>query len=341
MKNIWFPSLSILLIYLIVQLSGPAPWQQTEEILVAEALEHLEAKKSDHRPQMSVSGVSVEAGRRLVQEGIGASKKGRETDRQSKHFVCTSCHNIQREDPDLTVVDPQARLEYVRDKGLPFLQGSALYGVVNRSSFYNGDYEKKYGDLVRPARHDIRNAIQLCATECAQGRPLTEWEMESVVAYLWTIGLKISDLDLSEKERQRISEALQQKRPDAELAQLIRDHYLQASPATFVLPPEDRQAGYEAIGDPENGKWIYDLSCMHCHARKRYSFFELDNSEMTFEFLEKHFPRYTRYSIYQVARYGTSPMSGKRAYMPHYPLEKMSNQQLEDLRAYIGKHAAN
>ena len=41
---------------------------------------------------------------------------------------------------------------------IPFLQGTALYGAVNRTSFYNGDYEKKYGSLVSKARNDLREA---------------------------------------------------------------------------------------------------------------------------------------------------------------------------------------
>jgi len=56
---------------------------------------------------------------------------------------------------------------------------------------------------------------------------------------------------------------------------------------------------------------------------------------MTFRFLEKHLFVYDRYSIYQVVRWGTSPLTGKKAYMPQYTAEKMSVQQLEDLRAYI------
>ena len=102
---------------------------------------------------------------RIVLGFIGCGK-------QSKHFVCTSCHNIQKEDPDLSIADPQARLEYARDMELPYLPGTTLYGAVNRTSFYNGDYEKKYGDLVKPARNNLREAIQLCAVECSQGRAL-------------------------------------------------------------------------------------------------------------------------------------------------------------------------
>lgn len=68
-------------------------------------------------------------------------------------------------------------------------------------------------------------------------------------------------------------------------------------------------------------------------------FFELDDAQNTFKFLDRHISRYTRYSIYQVARYGTSPLPGKGAYMPQYTMEKMNNQQLEDLRTYIQEQA--
>lgn len=337
-----FISSSIGLFLLLVRLFWPAPAAEvvfSEEMPVSEVLQELGEEAMPHQPDFSIPGVSVEAGRRLVLEGIGSNKNGQSKGRQSKHFVCTSCHNVERDEPDLSKVQPEMKLKFVKERGLPFLQGTALYGVVNRSSFYNGDYDKKYGDLVVKARHDLREAIQLCATECAQGRSLRPWEMESVLAYLWTIDLKMGDLMLNDKEQERITRALRLKKADPETADMVRSHYLQASPATFVTPPEDRIEGYEPQGNPENGKLLYELSCLHCHDDKRYSFFELDNTKMSFQFLKNHFPRYTRYSIYQVARYGTSPLNGKRAYMPHYPLEKMSNQQMEDLRAYIEQMA--
>lgn len=280
-------------------------------------------------PRTDLEGVSADLGRRLVLEGI--SRSGR----QSKHFVCTSCHNTVREDPDLRVSDPEARLRYAAEHDLPFLPGTTLYGVVNRTTYYNGDYDKKYGDLVRPARHDLRGAIQLCATECAQGEALDAVEMESVVAYLWTIDLKVGDLALSVAERDQVERALAGNGDAAAATALLRRHYLPASPATFVTPPPNREEGYAETGRPAHGAIIYERSCLHCHGEQRYSFFNLDQSRYAFEFLAKHFPRYTRYSTYQVVRYGTSPIPGKQAYMPHYPLERMSNQQVEDLRAYL------
>jgi mono/diheme cytochrome c family protein len=278
----------------------------------------------------------VERGRDLVLKGITADIYDQKTTKQSKHFVCTSCHNIEREDPDLRYSDPEARLEYVVEKGLPFLQGTALYGAVNRTSFYNDDYVKKYGDLVEKAKDDLRGAIQLCAVECSQGRKLDPWELESVLAYLWSIQLKMEDLQLEEEEMIAIEGALNNNKDKKEMIALIKSRYLQASPANFVDPPENRKEGYPNIeGQAENGSVIYHQSCLHCHEDKRYSFYKLDDSRFSFQHLEKHISRYTRYSIYQVGRYGTSPMNGKRAYMPNYTLEKMSHQQIEDLRAYI------
>ena len=320
-------------------------WPETEPMVdmetgLAKALELLGDKEQLVKPDYSIPGVSLEVGQDLIFIGKAQKKDGARTRQQSKHFVCTSCHNMEREDPDLRFSDPQARLLYAKKNGLPFLPGTTLYGAVNRTSFYNGDYEKKYGDLVKPARNNIREAIQLCAVECSQGRALEPWEMESVLAYLWTIELKLKDLNLTEEDIDEINQALVGDRGRETMVRMLKRRYLSGSPATFVTPPEDRKKGYEvSMGNPGNGKMIYDLSCKHCHEEGRYAFFELDDSWFSFRFLEKHFPRYTRYSGYQVIRYGTSPITGKRAYMPNYTMEKMSHQQLEDLRAYIEQQA--
>ncbi|MEO0732511.1 MAG: c-type cytochrome [Bacteroidota bacterium] len=301
---------------------------------VTDALRALGAPERADLMVRQLEGVSAELGQRIVLEGelAGGGK-------QSAHFKCTSCHNVVREDPVLVDPDPLARLDYAAEQNLPFLPGTTLWGAVNRDTYYNGDYEKKYGDLVNAARHDLRGAIQLCATECAQGRALDEVEMESVLAYLHTIGLRLRDLDLDQTGYGRINRAIQ-RGGDYNVNGLIRElkqKFLLASPATFVLPPEDRKSGYPVADtpDPTNGARIYDRACLHCHEDQRYSFFALAETEHDYQFLTKHFPRYTRYSVYQVSRYGTSPIPGKRAYMPHYTAERMTDGQLEDLRAYL------
>ena len=309
----------------------------TADMPVAEVLKKLSEEPAPHQPDLTVEGASAERGKEIVLKGHTSHPAGGQSERVSKHFVCTSCHNVNRDEPDLSKTDPLARLHFVKQNGLPFLQGSALYGIVDRRSFYNGDYEKKYGDLVKAARHDLRQAIHLCATECAQGRPLEDWEMESVVAYFWTICLKMSDLGLSDRDMSIINKAAEGRGNQAEAVKMVKSKYLTGMPATFLDPPADRRQGFSKNGDFETGKLIYDLSCLHCHYEKRYAFFNLDDSKLSLEFLSRYFPTYSRYSVYQVARYGTPPVPWKRAYMPHYTKEKMSEQMLEDLRAYIAQ----
>ena len=48
-------------------------------------------------------------------------------------------------------------------------RGTTFYGITNRETWYNDDYYKKYGDLVKPANENLVEAVQLCAMECSQG----------------------------------------------------------------------------------------------------------------------------------------------------------------------------
>ena len=303
---------------------------------VTKVLASLGKDYKDKKPLKSVPGVSAEAGEMLFKQGFAEKVKGGKTKKQSKHFVCTSCHNVEKEEMDLSVSDPQARLEYTAKENLPFLQGTTMYGAVTRETYYNGDYSKKYGDLVEPARNDIRGAIQLCAVECAQGRSLNTWELESILAYLWTLDLKIEDLQLSESE---LADLENGTITDDEKITLVQSKFLQGSPAHFIPPPVDRKAGTGLEGDPENGKLIYVNSCMHCHYRKKYSFLHLDTTRLSFSHLKKKAATYHNHSLYQVTRWGVPSKSGKSSYMPQYPVEKMSDQQLTDLMSYIDQQS--
>ena len=315
------------------------PSESITEKSVVEVLESLGADYSAKKPNMSISGVSVEAGRSIIEDGFAPKPGGGKTGQQSKHFVCTSCHNTQREDPDLTVSDPAARLAYTSDRDLPFLQGTTLYGAVNRDNYYNGDYYKKYGDLVDAARNDVRGAIQLCAVECAQGRSLDDWEVESILAYMWSQQLQMDDLVLSEEEKSIIENAVAGNGDKAEAQKLINSKYLNGSPATFIKPPEDRKMGTGHTGDSKMGMLVYKNSCLHCHKNGEYSFFQMDDHAITHKYLNRKADKYSRQSIYQVTRWGVPPKSGKRSYMPQYTSERMSDQQLADLRAYIRERA--
>lgn len=327
-----------------IVLAGSVEQAQTagQDLSTMSVLDALEAlgKDVDHlKPNLLIANASAEAGERLIKEGFATTGSGKTTRQQSKHFVCTSCHNVVQEDPDLEVMDPQARLEYSELRGIPYLQGTTLYGAINRESFYNGDYYKKYGELVNPARNDLREAVKLCAVECAQGRQLADWELESVIAYLWDIGLQMDDLNFAGEELEWIQMTLDQNKKDQEVIDLIESKYIKASPATFSLPPADRSAGSGLVGEPDNGKLLYDNSCLHCHQNARYSYLHLDDTKLSFKHLKRHMSKYTRHSLYQVVRWGVPVKSGKASYMPQYPQEKMTDQQLADLRAYIESRA--
>ncbi len=306
----------------------------TSDYPVSKLLEVLGDTPLPHKADTDMNRVSVERGRDLVINGL-SDAAGKKSKRVSKHFTCVACHNIEREDPDLANPDPETRLTFARDNNLPFLQGSPLYGIVNRTSFYNGDYVKKYGDLVEPTRHDLREAIALCATECSQGRSLKKWELESILTYLWTIELKVSDLDLSPSEMAMVEKAFEDGSDRNQAIDIIKSKYLDHAPATFVDPPSDRKTGTGLEGDPANGQLIYELSCQHCHFDHPFSYLTLDNDPLTFRHLVKEAGTYNPHSIYQVIRYGTSPTGGDKAYMPQYPEEKLTDQQLADLLAYL------
>ncbi len=284
----------------------------------------------------SIKGVSAQKGYELFHTGFITSERGTKKRKQSKHFVCTSCHNVVKEELDLTKADPEKRLEYTYANDLPFLQGTTMYGAVSRRLFYNDDYEKKYGDLVFAARENIREAIQLCAVECAQGRKLADWEIESLLAYLWTIDLKISDLQLSSDELTSLQASLDGEITDnGPIIETIKSKYLDGSPAHFSDPNIDRALYGMQAGNADNGQKIYESSCLHCHKNQRYSYFNLDTTQMSLRYLKNRINKYNDFSIYQVVRYGVHSIPGRKSYMPHYPLEKMSQQQLLDLRAYI------
>lgn len=282
----------------------------------------------------------VAKGEALIKQGYTTKPNGKQTKRISKYYECTDCHNVQKENPDLSNITPEARLEYAIQNDLPFNQGTTLYGVVNRESWYNGDYVEKYGKKALQARDTLTNAIQLCATECAQGRRLTKWELKAVLHYLWSIQLKLRDLDLPESLVDEIKSQQQSKEKAVSTIQKLKSHYYTASPATFMeaLPVSERKMGKG--GSPKKGKAIYEHSCRTCHRASGPTHYTLDYSVLTFNQLLRHFDDYAEKSIYQVIRYGTSPKMGYRPYMPHYPKERMSRKQVNDLAAYIRQQAS-
>lgn len=214
-----------------------------------------------------------------------------------------------------------------------------MYGIVNREHWYNDDYQLKYGDLVLPSRDTLLNAIHLCSVECSQGRALDTWELEAVMAYLYSIGYKMNDLNFTEAELSTIKNAIETNTGKEKAIALIKSKYFTKSPAKFLdpLPQEARKYGVD--GNPEAGKKIYESSCLFCHKPGRVTEYVLDSEKLTFKHLKKHLSDNTHYSTYEITRKGTYAKNGYKPYMPNYTLERMSHQQLEDLVAYINQQS--
>lgn len=287
-----------------------------------------------------LDSTQVERGQQIVLEGRAQTSPGGGRGKWvSKYYNCNSCHNMVFEEPHALNTDPEARLAYARKNDMPFLQGTMLYGAVSRLRWYNGDYKKKYGEMVKEARHDLRASIQLCATQCAQGRALKEWEMDAVVAYLWTRELNLGNLGIEGQQLSKLQQAAVSPEGRDSLKRWLEAQYVTASPATFADAPPDKAMGYSFEGRPEQGRAIYELGCRHCHRAGQVSGYILDYSRLTFRKLLRDMTEDDQESFYQSIRYGTSPVPGHRPYMPNYTLERMSHQQVEDLRAYVEQQA--
>lgn len=281
----------------------------------------------------------ISKGKDLILLG-GPYNEGKVESRLSKHFVCLDCHNVLPESKFADDNDPESRLKYAKEFNQPYLPGSTLYGITNRTSWFNGDHEKKYGkELIDPARHDLINAIQLCSKECSVGRTLTPEELESVLHFLNGIDLKMKDLNLSAEELQQISATGQSAEQKAENIKLIRSKFVQGYPATFeeAIPVSERKLG--ETGDLENGKFIYEKSCLHCHSPQKTvtdrTVFGSGNDQKSFKWLASYFKKSNGGSVYWITRHGTTSKDHIPQYMPIYSKEKLSDSQIEDLAAYI------
>jgi mono/diheme cytochrome c family protein len=297
-------------------------------------LENLGGKKYNHK----ISKLDLEKAK--IGEDIifkGKSSSGNHRGKLvSIHFVCTDCHNMTRETENAADLSPVSRLAYAEKNNLAFLPGSTLWGLYNRTSWYNGDYVKKYGDIITNAKDSLQNATQVCAKYCSSGRFLESWELEGLMHYFKKNELQVKDLNLTESTKKQL--LYWQKLTTIEkneLREIIEKSYTQAFPATFLetMPRDQRKYGEGA--NSKNGGIIFQRACLSCHANKRVTYLNLDKNSLTANMFWKNIKDYNDLTLYQIIRWGTYKKEGRKQYMPHYTKEKMSNEQIEDLVAYI------
>ena len=281
----------------------------------------------------------AKVGKDLIEKGRTV-RNGKKTKRISKHFVCTDCHNVTREFKGVKG-SSEERLSYAVDNGIPFLAGSTFWGIYNRTSFYNGDYVKKYGDMVDSARDTLQNAVQLCAKYCSSGRYLEDWELEAIMHYYKKGELRVKDLDIPQNDIKNIrSYQKLNEEEKVRLTNVVNGAHDQLYPATFLPAMDLADRKYGVGGNAEVGKKIYEKSCLYCHSGKRVTYLNLGNDKLSAKMFVRNLKNYSDKSLYQIIRYGTYSKPGRKQYMPLYTKEKMSDQQINDLIAYL-KELAN
>ncbi|WCL80415.1 hypothetical protein PPO43_10575 [Saprospira sp. CCB-QB6] len=283
----------------------------------------------------------IQQGKDLIEKGF-TNKDGSSSELLSKTLSCSSCHLSVREEPSLDNLDPQKRLKYVDSNQLSFLPGPSFYGMINRIFFFNNDFAKLYdgphAPLLKDAHFDLRKAMNACNQLFADGRKMEDWEQEAILAYLWTLELKMGELEMKKEDWEKVEYSIKNNRSNARAVNLIRRYYSEVYPAHLVRPPDvrARQMVSPASNSFLNGRKIYEKSCLHCHEEKRYSRFKLDSRQKTFKRLAANFEGKAKLSIYSAHRY----QSGKNwKGVPIFTKERMSDEQLGDLRFFIDNMA--
>jgi mono/diheme cytochrome c family protein len=291
-----------------------------------------ESKPSHYIENPDAQKIAI--GKELVYKGRADLPDGGKSRYISKFYVCTDCHNQVQEDPFMPESNPDTRLDYAIKNDLKFLQATTFWGMVNRESWYNEDYVKKYGALVEPAHKSLAESTQLCARECSSGRYLEDWELEAIMQYYWTIQIKLGDLKLSDVEMEKLKTAWASNVPNPEIRSLLKSKIMLYSPATFVEKHE-KEAAQNLKADASRGEQIWKRSCMTCHREYGPSQLILDDSRQTMQKFKRRLGDGSNFDLYQILRHGTHAEPGHRQYMPLYPLERMSLQQIADIQGYI------
>jgi hypothetical protein len=270
-------------------------------------------------------------GESLVNNGW-AMVKGKKSAKISTKFNCVACHVSKQEHSDLTVIDPIQRLLYAEKNDLAYLPGPTFHGLVNRLTFFNQDFQTNVkgtnAELFKTSNLKIREAIKTCNTVFNKGRDLKDWETEAILMYLWTLELKMGDLKLSASELKSVKQGIENNASTSKALFVLKKKYIEAYPASFKDPMSinDRKS-MTYTGNFERGRILFEKGCQHCHLNNPYSNIKLDYKRKIFSNL-KELLDMPNGSIYTAHRYNS-------AGRPFYTAERLSDNQLQDLRYFI------
>lgn len=283
------------------------------------------------------------------------------SERVSQYFQCVTCHNFKREDPKLTVQDPEARFRWIEQTGeeIYLIQGATMWGVVNRETFYS-DYYEIYHNLCVPKENvdrssscgpflnicapgcrtmdpsSLEDAIQVCSKYCSVGRYMADWELTALLAFFWDQEVRLMDLDLPPDQAARVKNVLNctstEPQEKEKLRRLISSRYARKANNTFRGIPtveKDASQGDLVAQYPDGSRFGGDpargerLYGLSC-ARCH----GLYNMPQTASYLGGNLEEF-----YKMLAKGSR--HSDRPYMPNFTLERLSRQQAADILMYL------
>lgn len=284
--------------------------------------------------------------------------------RLSQSFTCTNCHNTAREDPNLAVQNPEARVEYIR-LGHPdvwLAPATTFWGMTDRVSFYNDSYAQYHvlcvpevttnqqvaiggpdsqGNCAAGTRqmnpYVLEDAIQVCSAYCSVGRYMVRWELDSVLAYLYDNQVHLDDLQLTPAERTEIVGALLPPVQDADRVNqartLLSTKYLRQAGDTYRdIPALAKNAdGTVTVGTyPDGSTYTGDAT----RGGTVYQNSCAHCHGTTINAIQGAALGANVEKFYTALAKGITPPDV--AYMPEVTLQRLSRQQSADLLAYLG-----
>ncbi|MEM6916631.1 MAG: cytochrome c, partial [Verrucomicrobiota bacterium] len=256
----------------------------------------------------------------------------------SEYFFCADCHSSEREQSLLSDSPSAAELlHFAHEKELPLLPGPTFAGITNRDAFFESEMATSL-DSPSGVNSSLEKAVQFCSTTLAQGRQLNALEMQSVLAYLHSLEWRVGDLgfrgaDLAELKRRSLN-----PREYRSIRDDLRKRFPTRAKSTQGELPADSGSGYasRATRDPKRGDLVWSRACLHCHGAEGASPHFFGDRDSTWEKLQRLFEDGT---VYLHIREGSKRESG--VHMPPYPDEKLGEQEIEDLRAFIELQAGS
>ncbi len=286
----------------------------------------------------------------LIAQPVGqAAQVAHVAPRRPRRPVAQVAQGSRSGEPSRTAAQ-QAGLQKRDGSALSLTPGTTLWAAVNRESFYNGHYQRYHALKVcdftarRPGRRSgepsrtgderkmnpqsLSDAIQVCCSYCSAGRFPEPWELDSLLAFLWTLELRLKDLGLPDKDAQALLEQLtgQDEVALTQARQTLRQHYLPKAVAERNEEPlrtkdnvDSYDDGTNYTGDARRGKLVYRSACAGCHGGNVHAKAEADlvSSDKLFH------------------RYVWKGTQREGVYMPLFTQQRLSRQQAADIRAYL------